>query len=59
VGDPGIDHGLLRHQILHDASLAILPGEIRLRQGKALVVDWQRYPTVRSAAAPVPESLGG
>ena len=49
----------LPHQVMRDASLAILPGQIRARQGTALLVDWQGTQAVlRSASPSVPESPG-
>jgi len=57
--DRGIDGGHLPHQVLREASLAIVPGQIRPRQGTALVVDWQgTRAIVRSVLPTVPELAG-
>jgi len=54
-----MDGGHLPHQVLRDASLAILPGQIRPRQGTAFVVGWQgTRGIVRSVVPTVPELPG-
>jgi Ser/Thr protein kinase RdoA (MazF antagonist) len=54
---PGMDGDPLPHQLLRDASLRILPGQVRPRQGTAIVVDWQGSQAIlRSVSPTVPES---
>jgi len=43
---------LLPHHVLRDASLAILPGQIRPRQGRAIVVEWQGTQAILRSASP-------
>ena len=51
---PGVDGDQLPHQLLRDASLVVLLGKIRPRQGTAFLVDWRGMQAVlRSAPVPV------
>jgi Ser/Thr protein kinase RdoA (MazF antagonist) len=57
--DPGMDGDPLPDQVLRDASLAILPGQIPTRQGRAIVVEWHgRQAVLRSVSPAVPEARG-
>ena len=57
-----MDQARPRSEFLHDAGLVILPGQIRPRQGRAWLVDWQgtrgvlRQTAVPASAAMVSEA---
>jgi hypothetical protein len=54
-----MDGDALPHQVPRDASLAMLPLQIRPRQGTAFVVDWQGTLAVLRSASPIgPETPG-
>ncbi len=54
-----MDGDALPHQVLREASLVMLPRQIRPRHGTAFVVDWQGTTAVLRSASPIgPETPG-
>jgi hypothetical protein len=52
-----MDQARPRSEFLHDAGLVVLPGQIRPRQGRAWLVDWQGTRGVlRRTAVPADEA---
>ena len=47
------------HQVLRDASLAMLARQIRPRKGTAFVVDWQGTPAVLRSVSPIGPEIPG